>query len=118
MAHGLERHAEPPMTLGKSLVACMVCRLVKLSEQFYQDGCENCTFLDMAQNRGRCEDCTTINFQGIITVINPASSWAAKWLHMGHSTPGCYALSVRGDLTQEIEDVLRENNRSRNTSNC
>ena len=29
----MERHADPPSSLGKSLVACMVCRLVKSLDQ-------------------------------------------------------------------------------------
>ena len=67
--------------LALSIRGCLtdICNNV----QFLQEGCENCQFLDMQHNRHRCEDCTTINFQGIITVLDPTSSWAAKWLHMG-----------------------------------
>ena len=50
--------------------------------QFLHNGCENCPFLTMDGDRTRCEECTTQQFQGIISVMDPSSSWAAKWLHL------------------------------------
>ena len=50
--------------------------------QFVEGGCENCPFLAMDGDRERAMDCTTVAFQGMITVIDPAASWAAKWLHV------------------------------------
>ena len=47
-----------------------------------EGGCENCPFLAMDGDRERAMDCTTVAFQGMITVIDPAASWAAKWLHV------------------------------------
>lgn len=118
--------------------------------QFVENGCENCPFLAMEGDRERCMDCTTVAFQGLITVIDPTASWAAKWLHvceqpppaaspvhapacslmhvLGSSNddvgvlthrmhgvccaakfvPGCYALSVQGELPAQIEDILAE----------
>ena len=32
--------------------------------------------------------------QGMVAVIDPATSWSAKWQHLRKSAPGCYALSV------------------------
>lgn len=90
----METAAEPPASLGKALVACLVCKLVKTLDQFHRDGCDNCYFLDMTENRNRCEDCTTINFQGIITVVDPKASWAAKWLHMGMPPPSSLSSSL------------------------
>ena len=50
--------------------------------QFLEAGCENCPFLAMDNDRERCMDCTTVAFQGAITVMDPQASWAAKWLHI------------------------------------
>ena len=115
MALAMTDAAEVPLGLGKSLVACLVCRLVKTAEQvraagwarssvcrsqslpasrchcrslrlclqFLQNGCENCHFLGMDGDRTRCEDCTTTYFSGIISVVEPSTSWTAKWLHLG-----------------------------------
>ena len=30
----------------------------------------------------RVGDCTTPNFQSLLSVVDPASSWAAKWQHL------------------------------------
>jgi hypothetical protein len=56
------RAAPVPEALNRNLRCCIPCRLVKTLEQFYDQGCENCTFLDMEGDRERIEDCTTTEF--------------------------------------------------------
>lgn len=56
------RAAPVPEVLNRNLRCCIPCRLVKTLEQFYDQGCENCTFLDMEGDRERIEDCTTTEF--------------------------------------------------------
>lgn len=55
--------APPPTDWGKNLRCCMVCRLMKTFEQFYDAGCENCPFLSMEGDRERIFDCTSTEFQ-------------------------------------------------------
>ncbi|KAI3425004.1 hypothetical protein D9Q98_008385 [Chlorella vulgaris] len=98
--------AQPPIELGKTLRCCVPCRLIKTFEQFYEEGCENCQYLDMENDRERVFDCTTSEFKGMVSVVDPKSSWCAKWLHLKNFVPGCYALSVQTDLPQHIEDIL------------
>jgi len=93
-------HAEVPKEWGKGLVACLTCKLVKTQEQFLDNGCENCVSQSMIGDSDRVLECTTNDFQGLVTVLNPGSSWTARWLHIAKCKPGCYALAVAG------EDVL------------
>ena len=51
--------------------------------QFSNNGCENCPFLMMAGDSQRVVETTTINYNGMIAVLDPTSSWTAKWLHIG-----------------------------------
>ncbi|KAK9805669.1 hypothetical protein WJX72_010935 [[Myrmecia] bisecta] len=106
----METAAEVPREFGKNLCACGSCRLVKTFQQFLENGCENCPFLGMEGDRERVSDCTTVNFAGMIAVVDPPASWAAKWLHCSKFAPGCYALSVQSELPQHIEDILDDNN--------
>ena len=83
-------HPPPPAYHDRSpcfhLVACTTqclgVRTVERCSQFYESGCENCPFFGMEGERDRVADCTTPNFQSLITVMEPSSSWAAKWLHL------------------------------------
>jgi len=87
----------------------LVCGLVKTAEQFYQSGCENCTFLNMTEDRDSVEECTTPNFEGLIAMMNPTGSWVAKWQRMKRNvTPGCCAVVVHGRLTDERVHDLQE----------
>ena len=45
-------------------------------------GCENCGFFEMVGDRERVADCTTPNFQSVLSVMDPSTSWAAKWQHL------------------------------------
>ena len=61
--HDEDKRAAPvPEALNRNLRCCIPCRLVKTLEQFYEQGCDNCTFLDMEGDRERIEDCTTTEF--------------------------------------------------------
>ncbi len=55
--------------------------------QFLTSGCENCGFFGMEGDRERVSDCTTPNFQSLLTVMDPSTSWTAKWQHLGDSKP-------------------------------
>ena len=56
-------HADIPPTFREQR-ACMTCSLVKTFGQFYDQGCENCSFMNMHENRQRVSECTSAYFEG------------------------------------------------------
>ncbi|KAG8040863.1 hypothetical protein G9C98_001851 [Cotesia typhae] len=50
----------------RHLRACLVCSLIKTSDQFEIDGCDNCDeFLRMKNNKDNVFDCSSANFDGM-----------------------------------------------------
>jgi len=49
--------------------------------------------------------CTTTYFDGIIAVIDPETSWVARWQRTSKYVRGMYAVRVKGRIP---EDVLAE----------
>lgn len=102
--------AEPPMELGRTLRCCLRCRLLKSFNQFYDQGCENCPFLSLREDRDRINDATTTNFSGMISVMDSKGSWATRWSRLGKFVPGCYALTIYEEPTEEILSILEDHN--------
>eukprot|EP01027_Heterolobosea_sp_BB2_P026216 GEZU01040325.1.p1 GENE.GEZU01040325.1~~GEZU01040325.1.p1 ORF type:complete len:129 (-),score=8.06 GEZU01040325.1:78-410(-) len=82
----------------RSLRACLSCFLVKTTDQFIKDGCENCTHLDMRNDKARVNECTSTSFEGLIGMMNPDESWVARWQGIKRSKKGVYAIAVYGDM--------------------
>uniref|UniRef100_A0A3B0MXY3 Possible transcription initiation protein spt4-like, putatve n=1 Tax=Theileria annulata TaxID=5874 RepID=A0A3B0MXY3_THEAN len=74
--------------------------------QFYENGCGNCSFLQMDGDHRRILDCTSSNFNGFISIIDPQKSWSARYNNLNDLIPGCYAISVNGTLPESIKDEL------------
>jgi transcription elongation factor SPT4 len=90
----------------RAIRACKRCGILKTQEQFYEDGCENCPFLDMADNMERVNTCTTAFYEGQAAIMDPGQSWAAKWIRTDIFLPGVYAITVTGSFTPEIEEDM------------
>ncbi|KAL4340284.1 hypothetical protein GQ457_08G016170 [Hibiscus cannabinus] len=62
-------------SFGHELRACLRFRLVKTTIR--ESGFENCPFFKMDEDNERVVDCTTPNFNGIISVMDLSGSWVA-----------------------------------------
>ena len=91
-AHQPVRYAQRPESL-RGLRACRSCRLIKTVKQFQDDFCNNCwrhwadgepasTFKALAKLDIALEN-TTDDFEGMVAMMRPHDSWAARWLQMG-----------------------------------
>ncbi|CDO64730.1 transcription elongation factor SPT4, putative [Plasmodium reichenowi] len=87
------------------LRACLSCRMLKSESEFYQNGCINCKFLQLAGDRHRIHDCTTENFNGFMAITTPNKSWMAQYNDLSKYAPGFYALQVIGELPESIRDL-------------
>lgn len=90
----------------RGIRACKRCGILKTLDQFINDGCENCPFLEMVDNQDRCSTCTTAFFEGQAAIMDPRESWAAKWIRVDTYLPGVYAITVTGAFDRETEENL------------
>ncbi|KAJ9515984.1 Spt4/RpoE2 zinc finger-domain-containing protein [Haematococcus lacustris] len=96
--------------INKAMRCCFVCRLVKTEHQFLSDGCDNCSWLEMKEDRDKVQDYTTPSFSGLITVMDPSTSWATKWLHLSKHAPGAYAMVVNDEPPDSLRSLLEDRN--------
>jgi transcription elongation factor SPT4 len=92
----------------KQLRACMVCSLVKTTQQFVESGCENCRALDLAGDQEKVEQVTSPSFEGLIGVNDMDVSWVRTWQQLPATyVRGCYAVSVNGTLPRAVLSEVR-----------
>ena len=93
----------------RNLRACKLCSLVKTIENFMNYGCDNCEhLLKMRNNKALVDDFTSNTYDGIISLMSPKESWVGKWKRIDTFVPGCYAISVTGELPSAKVDELRD----------
>ena len=97
----------------KRLRCCLRCHLIKNTEQFFKDGCENCPELSgMKGSHERINETTTDKYYGFISLLETDTnkSWVARHLagmdpvHEGKDrVPGVYAMKVFEEMESDVE---------------
>lgn len=100
-------NAQTPRSL-KGLRACKRCGILKTYDQFVDEGCENCMFLEMADDPEKVNMCTTAFFEGQVAIMDPRASWTAKWLRVDNYLPGVYAINVTGTFSKDMVEELEQ----------
>ncbi|ELA41837.1 uncharacterized protein VICG_01189 [Vittaforma corneae ATCC 50505] len=102
---------------GKKTRACLNCSLIQTVQEFREQGCPNCPFLNVNKNRN-IGYTTSPSFKGMIFLKDPRSSWVAKWQRVNQYRPGVYAMTVEGVLSDKfIDDIERDGRVYVNRSN-
>ncbi|CAN8073306.1 unnamed protein product [Agarophyton chilense] len=109
MANASGAHVVPTEVTQSRLKACMSCSLIKTTQQFYNDGCDNCPFMSLNGDKERISACTTSQFVGTYVVMNPSKSWVAKWQRVASFAPGAYAIHIDARMPNDIVEQLEEN---------
>merc|ERR1719498_183946 len=78
------------------LRACLICKLIKSTEQWLQNGCENCGEKIFVYKNLECW--TTLNFYGFLIIMDQYRSWVSKYKRHEEKVTGVYALEVQGKL--------------------
>lgn len=89
--------------------ACMVCSILRTHKQFLNTGCPNCEdVLQLANSPDAILECTSLVYEGTITLADPQTSWVAKWLRLSEYVPAMYAVKVTGTLPYDVIDSLQD----------
>ena len=76
---------------------------------FYENGCDNCPFLNLADSTDLVLRCTTAAYAGTVALIDPSESWMSRYVHVGAGAkPGVYACAITGTFDKEVFDMLVE----------
>jgi len=62
--------------------------------------------MQMKGSPDRISVCTTTYYDGVIAVIDPESSWVARWQRISKYVPGMYAVRVKGRIPEDVETEL------------
>ncbi len=54
------------------------------------------------------QKCTTQYFEGMVGMIDPTSSWVARWQRIDAFKPGMYAVEMMGELPERYQNMCRE----------
>lgn len=83
-----------PSSLSSKLKCCKLCS--RLSSQLKTKGCENCTTVSKNSN------ISSNKFKGMVGLVDPDKSWVAKWQRINGLKKGLYALTVEGEVDEEV----------------
>ncbi|CAI2349085.1 unnamed protein product [Caenorhabditis sp. 36 PRJEB53466] len=91
----------------RNLRACLLCSLIKSVDNFVKEGCENCQELHLKGDEEKVYDCTSANYDGMISAMSNDESWVCKWQKMTRKVKGMYAISVSGSLPSNVVSDLK-----------
>ncbi|ORX40645.1 transcription initiation protein spt4 [Kockovaella imperatae] len=97
----------PPKGKRNDLRACLVCSILQTANGFLTQGCPNCEdILEMRGSADRVAECTSIQYDGMIAMIEPEESWVARWQRIDKRARGLYAVRVTGRPPPDVIDAI------------